>query len=50
MKSQRSWANRAISVNATTMATSVPNMRSAALLMDCPMVARLTKATAKPAQ
>jgi hypothetical protein len=50
MKSQRSCANRAMKVNATMVVTNVPAMRKAPLFKDCPVVARLIMATAKPAQ
>ena len=50
MNSQRCWANRAIIIKAATAPKSVPDMRNTALLKDCPMVARLQKATANPAQ
>ena len=50
MKSQRSCANRAMKINATTVVINVPSMRMAPLFRDCPVVARLVTATAKPAQ
>ena len=36
MNAQRSWANRAMRVNDTTIASSVPNMRKAALFSRLP--------------
>ena len=50
MKSHRSCAAVAMKTIATTIATTVPSMRSAALLSDWPTFARLTNATANAAQ
>ena len=46
---QRSYGNSAINVSEAAPAANAPNIRSADLLKDCPLVDKLTKITANPA-